>query len=236
MSGDELKVREFGERRGDARRVIVRRGLVERADERLSLGLAHARMVEPVDAAERREHGGHRPLATGRVGNRDMRDVTGSVVPSQHGIACSRPVVGSGVVRQRQGRHQRTPPAGGVAVDGLELDGAPRGADAAAGNAEGDGRRLAVGGEGERTLVEVAALERVGGAALVRAHGGTRASNGVAHGLERSSRVGGDAIALALAEEIRDEALLAGAEVEHAAARRMPGLPSRKRHVDMVLV
>lgn len=167
MTGDELEVRVRGKRR-DTRRVTVRGGLIERADQRLSLGIAHSGMIEPVDATKRRQHGGNRPLTLLGIGDRKVRDVSGSVVPGKHRIARSLPTIIAGVVGERKRVHQRPPPVdGGVGIDRLELDDASHRAGTTARHGERDRRDVTVVGQDKGKVVELATLERVGRATLV---------------------------------------------------------------------
>ena len=125
--------------RGDARRFIVRtRRWLNAREERAALGVVNGRMVEPVDATQRREHRA-RAATRGRPSRRvdEVRDVAGSVVAGEHAIARSRPNdrcrASSVCARLAQARR---PPRGRVDLERLELDELSRPPGALARNAE----------------------------------------------------------------------------------------------------
>jgi len=95
-SGAEDPVRAWN--RSDARRVIVRRGLIERTDERASLIVANHRVIQPIDPMQRSQHRRHRPLALCRVRERDLRDLAGGVVPRENAIALANPPIVAAVI------------------------------------------------------------------------------------------------------------------------------------------
>ena len=86
----------------DARRVIVARGLIERASERAALIVADRRMVQPVDPMQRRQYRRHGPLVLGRVRDGDMRDLARRVVAREHAVPLASPPIVAAVVLRRQ--------------------------------------------------------------------------------------------------------------------------------------
>src|SRR5579884_555933 len=102
---------------------IIRRGGVERADERAAIGVGERWTIQPVDAAERRRHVDERPFAPRRIGDRQPRDVAAGVVPRNHRVGRRRPTVVAFVVRCRQRRPHLAPPRrNAVDDDRIQLD------------------------------------------------------------------------------------------------------------------
>jgi hypothetical protein len=173
MSGDEVKERTH---RGDACRMIVRRGLTERSRQRAPLAIVDRRTIEPVDAMQRRRHLRQRPFALCRIGDRDVRDLTRRVVAREHGVGRGGPSIAPAVVLRRKAGCHRAPPRGGVAAHRVELDGIAHRTFAVSRNAELHRRSAVEIGEIEAALVELQSFERVVGAARVIVHFTTHAA------------------------------------------------------------
>ena len=193
-------------------------------------------MVEPVDAMQRRERAGHRPLVSRLIGDGNVRDLSGSVVPGQDAITGSRPEVVTRIVGARKTRSQRAPPSGGIRLERFQVDDAAFGALPRAGYAERDVGFAVDVGERVAACVELAPAKRVDRAPIVCVHSRAMTLYGIADVLIRTPCGRGEAVAGLLAEEIRDEPLLARSKIQNAVSGRMPRIPTGKADVDVILV
>jgi len=91
---------------GDVRRLAIHRRGVEGTHERLTVARADRRTIEPVHAMHRRSDRRQRPLVPGAVGDRQMRDVAGRIIPRDNTIARSVPVLASRGIRMCPGRRR----------------------------------------------------------------------------------------------------------------------------------
>jgi hypothetical protein len=215
--------------------VIVRRGLIECTDERASLIVPDRRVVQPVDPMQRSQHRRHRPLTLRRIGDRDLRDLAGGIVPRDHVIAIASPSIVAAVVRRRETGHDRAPPRRGVRADGLELDRVADRTFASTGNAELQRRRAIDHAEIEASLVELEQRQRIRRAALFVAHPWTRGAQRIAGVLKCVSRCRDQADALRSAEHVGDGLRASRAEIDDAATRRVPQRVIGPFDVDVVL-
>jgi hypothetical protein len=119
MACNELEVRVWPRR--NSRGVVVGRGLVERPVQRAPVSIRECLTIEPLDAAQRGEQIRDGPLAASRVGDREMGQLSGSVVPGDHPIAGFNPLIVARVIGASQSSGNFAPPARGICRYRLEL-------------------------------------------------------------------------------------------------------------------
>lgn len=170
-------------RRRDTRVLIIRRRLIECAEQRATLGVGWLGVVEPIDPAQRSGDARDRPPSFRRIGDRHARRGAGRVVVGDDGIRRADPHVAAIFVLVGKAHAEVAPPRHGVDGQRIQLDEISRRTLAVSRNAEAHRWTAIDVGEREAVHIELQVGERIRGATIAAAKQSTRAESGIARRL-----------------------------------------------------
>jgi hypothetical protein len=232
----EVRDRRADPRRGDARIFVVHRRGVEGADQRSTLVGADWRTIQPFDSIQWSARRTHRPFAFGAVGDRKGRDLTGRIVPRDHGITRAPPAIVALSVRARpSGTHGR-PPRCGIDRYGIELDEVSGRTRPATRDPEHDRWMSIFVAQAEASRIELEPGDGVCRPSLPRTEIRAAAKHGVPRRLVGAAAFGAHTTGVSQPRDIGEPRLLARAQIQHATSRRVPRPCAGHVHVYVILI
>jgi hypothetical protein len=239
-AGDERKNRRrtlSGTNR-NARPFAVGCCFIECVSERSPIRVGHRGTIQPVDATQRRADRGQGPLAFGRIGDGDTRDLAARIVSGKDPIARTIPAIVALIVGRWNASADGRPPLRQrrIDLDRLELNETTGGTFALRGHAKANGRLSVDLRQYKAPLVEPETRQHCRRSPFIGPDVDLGAKDRIALCLVGPPTRRLDFAPGAAAEEIGNAHRFARAKVEHASARRMPRRPVRQVDLDVVLV
>lgn len=232
----EVRDRRDGSRGGDARVLSVHRRRVEGASERSTLVTANRRTIQPIDSIQWPAGRAQRPFAFRAVGDREGRDLAGGIVSRDNGITAALPAIVSLGIRRRPAHTHRRPPTGRIDRDRIELDEVADRSRPSTRDPEHDGRTPVGGAQTEASWIELESGDGVSRTPLSPVQGRPFAQNGIPCCLVGPAPFGAHASSVRQTCDISQPRFLARAQIEHAAAGRVPRTRALDIDIDVIFI